>query len=193
LVRLLHLISRSLPLAHIGPRARALLGWCRTLTTETDGIDTRGITRQDRFEADVASPASEVVVDVPEALAAAPASLLQRHVAGVRTVTAVALTVDVEIVQMLATPREGDLQDIVEMRERRVAMDGETAPDEWTDASQDDAQLIDGGQWRSGRRGHALSIAQCVVPLKDSPRILVLSSLGEQGYGTATMSFESLG
>jgi hypothetical protein len=161
---------------HVGPRARALLGWCRTLTPDTDGIDTRGIAQQDRFEADVAGPASEVVVDVPEALAAPSAHIPQLYMAGVRTVTAVVLAVDVEVVQMLATPREGDLQDVVEMHERRVAMDEETAPDEWTDASQDDAQLIDGGQWRSGRRGHALSIAQCVASLKDSPRILVLSA-----------------
>jgi hypothetical protein len=54
-------------------------------------------------------------------------------------------------------------------------MDEETAPDERADASQDDAQLIDGGPWRSGRRLHALSVAQYVASLKDSPRILVLS------------------
>jgi hypothetical protein len=160
---------------HIGPRARALLGWCRTLTPDTDGIDTRGITQQDRFEADVAGPANEVVVDVPEALAAPSAHIPQLYMAGVRTVTAVVLAVDVEVVQMLATPREGDVQDVVEMLKRRVARDEEAAPDERADASQDDTQLIDIGLWRSGRQYHALSIAQCVVSLKDSPRILVLS------------------
>jgi hypothetical protein len=154
---------------HIGPRTRALPGWCRALTPDTDGIDTRGITRQDRFETDVVGPASEVVVDVPEALAAPPADIPQRHVAGVHTVTTVVLAVDVEVVQMLATPCEGDLQDVVEMRERRVARDEEVAPDERADASQNNTQLIDSGPWRSGRRYHALSIAQRVAPLKDSP------------------------
>jgi hypothetical protein len=77
---------------------------------------------------------------------------------------------------MLATPPEGDLQDVVEMRERRVERDEEAAPDERTDTSQDNAQLIDSGPWRRGRRYHTLSIAQCVAPLKDSPQILVLSS-----------------
>ena len=70
---------------------------------------------------------------------------------------------------MLATPREGDVQDVVEMLKRRVARDEEAAPDERADASQDDTQLIDIGLWRSGRQYHALSIAQCVVSLKDSP------------------------
>jgi hypothetical protein len=96
-------------------------------------------------------------------------------VAGVRTVTTLVLAVDVEVVQMLATPREGDVQDVMEMRERRVARDEEAAPDERADASQDDTQLIESGPWRRGRRYHALSIAQRVAPLKDSPRILALS------------------
>jgi hypothetical protein len=131
---------------HVGPRARALLGWCRALTIDTDGIDTRGITRHDRFETDVTCPASEVIVDVPEALAALPANIPQRHVAGARTVTAVVLAVDVEVVQMLTTPRKGDLQDVVEMTKRSVTMDKEMALDERSDTTQDDAQLIDGRQ-----------------------------------------------
>jgi hypothetical protein len=94
------------------------------------------ITRQDRFEADVACPVGEVVVDVPEALVARPAHIPQLHVAGVRTVTTVVLAVDMEVIQMLATPREGDLQGIVEMRERSVAMGEETTPDERADASE---------------------------------------------------------
>jgi hypothetical protein len=111
---------------HIGPRARAPLRWCRALTTDTDGIETRGIARQDRFETDVAGPASEVMIDVAEALAAPPANIPQRHAAGVRTVTAVVLALDMKVLQMLATPREGDVQDVVEMRERRVTRPSES-------------------------------------------------------------------
>jgi hypothetical protein len=106
----------------VGPRARTLPGWCRALTIDTDEIDTRGITRQDRFEADVSCPVGEVVVDVPEALAALPANIPQLHVAGIHTVTAVVLAVEMEVIQTLATPCEGDLQGIVEMRERSVAI-----------------------------------------------------------------------
>jgi hypothetical protein len=47
------------------------------------------------------------------------------------------------------------------------------------DASQDDAPLINGRQCGSGRRFHALSVAQCVASLKDSPWILALSPLRE--------------
>jgi hypothetical protein len=95
--------------------------------------------------------------------------------AGLRTATAVDLAVDAEVVQMLTTPLEGDLQNVVEVSQRGVAMHEEAAPDERADASQNAAQLIDGKQCGSGRRFHALSVAQCVASLKDSPRILALS------------------
>ena len=56
-------------------------------------------------------------------------------------------------------------------------MGEEAAPDERADASQNDAQLIDAGPWRGGRRFHALSVAQYVASLKDSRRILEQISL----------------
>jgi hypothetical protein len=43
---------------------------------------------------------------------------------------------------MTVTPREGDLQKVVEVSEGGVAMDEQAAPDERADASQKDAQVI---------------------------------------------------
>jgi hypothetical protein len=40
--------------------------------------------------------------------------------------TAVVLALDMKVLQMLATPREGDVQDVVEMRERRVTRPSES-------------------------------------------------------------------
>jgi hypothetical protein len=43
------------------------------------------------------------------------------------------------------------------------------APDERTDAAQDDSQLVD-AQWCGGG-SHALRVAQSIVPLKGSPSV----------------------
>jgi hypothetical protein len=78
---------------------------------------------------------------------------------------------------MLATPLEGDSQDVVEVRQRGMPMYEEAAPDERVDASQDDAQLVDGKQRGRGRQFHALMGPPCVASLKDSPQILALSMM----------------
>ena len=82
---------------------------------------------------------------------------------------------DVKRVQMFITPVESDLQHRVEVRQGRVTTHEQTAPDERTDLSQDDTQLIDGRRfyWLA----HRVSVAQCVVSLKVSPRNLALSAL----------------
>ena len=49
-----------------------------------------------------------------------------------------------------------DLQDGMEVCQCGVAADEQAAPDEGTDASQDDPQLIDGRAMGRGRRYHAL-------------------------------------
>jgi hypothetical protein len=94
---------------------------------------------------------------------------------GILTATTVDLAVEAAVVQMLATPLEGDLQNVVEVSQKGIAMYEEAAPDERADASQDDAQLIDGRQCGTGRQARALSVAQCVASLKESPQILALS------------------
>jgi hypothetical protein len=63
----------------------------------------------------------------------------------------------------------------MEVREGGVAADEESAPDERTDLAQDDTQLIDTRRFRW--LTHRLSVAQCAVSLKVSPRYLALSML----------------
>jgi hypothetical protein len=46
-------------------------------------------------------------------------------------------------VQMLVTPGKQDLQDGMEMCQGRLTLDKDTAPDEWTDAPEDDTELVD--------------------------------------------------
>jgi len=81
--------------------------------------------------------------------------------------------VEVERVEMLAAPVKDDLKDGMEVREGSVAADEESAPDERTDLAQDDTQLIDTRWFRW--LTHRVSIAQCAVSLKVSPRNLALS------------------
>jgi hypothetical protein len=72
---------------------------------------------------------------------------------------------------------EDDLQDGVELRQRGVAADEESAPDERTDLAQGDTQLIETGRFRW--LAHGWSVAQYAVSLKISPRNLALSMLDE--------------
>src|SRR5215211_4507905 len=59
-----------------------------------------------------------------------------------------------------------------------ITPDKHTAPDEWADAPEDDAELVNAE--RCGRGHHALRVAQNIVPLKNSPRYLALSYMGRR-------------
>jgi hypothetical protein len=85
----------------------------------------------------------QVIVDVPEALAALEAKGAQRNVSRVGTVAPIVLAEDVEVMQVLVAPVEEDLEHVMEVCQRRVASDKESTPDERADAAQDNAQLID--------------------------------------------------
>jgi len=60
------------------------------------------------------------------------------------------------------------------MHQGRITLDKDTAPDERTDAPEDNTELVN--TERCGRGCHALRVAQYSVPLKGSPRYLALSS-----------------
>jgi hypothetical protein len=70
-------------------------------------------------------------------------------VSGIRSVTPIVFAVEVERVEMLAAPVKDDLEDGREVRQGRVTTHEQTAPDEWTDLAQDDAELID-AEWFNG-------------------------------------------
>ncbi len=59
------------------------------------------------------------------------------------------------------------------MHQGRITLDKDTAPDERTDAPEDNTELVN--TERCGRGCHALRVAQYSVPLKGSPRYLALS------------------
>src|SRR5712691_11638689 len=61
----------------------------------------------------------------------------------------------------------------MQMHQGRITLDKDTAPDERTDAPEDNTELVD--TERCGRGCHALRVAQYSVPLKGSPRYLALS------------------
>jgi hypothetical protein len=115
------------------------------------------------------------VIHVPEPLATVELQVAHQDAAGLYTTAAVLSAMDMEAVQMLITPGKQDLQDGVEMRQRSLATHKDTTPDEWADAAQDDAQLVETA--RCSRGHHVLRVTQCRVSLKDSPRYLALSVL----------------
>jgi len=57
---------------------------------------------------------------------------------------AVLPAVDDKSVQVLVAPAEGELEGGVEVGDRAVAADKEPSPDQWADATQDPAELVDG-------------------------------------------------
>ena len=75
--------------------------------------------------------------------------------------------------QMLVTPGKQALQDGMEVRQGGMAVHQHATPDEWTNTTQDDAELVDTEWCPSG--SHALRVAQRIGPLKGSPRYLALS------------------
>ena len=62
---------------------------------------------------------------------------------------AVLSAVDLEAVQMLMTPGERDLKNVVKMCEGGIAVDEDTAPVEWVNAPPDDPQWVNAEQGRT--------------------------------------------
>jgi len=127
----------------IGPGIVDMFGWCRSLATNTDGIEAPGITGYRLFKANVTLPVSVIVVDVPEALALLEAKRIERDVPRVGAIAAVVFAKNVAMVEVFVAPLETELEHEVQLGQRGVTSDKESTPDEWTDAAQDDAQLID--------------------------------------------------
>src|SRR5215471_669378 len=86
---------------------------------------------------------------------------------------AILSAMNMETMQMLVTPGKEDLQDRMQVCQGGMAVHQHSTPDEWANAAQDDAELIDAEWCSSGN--HVLRVAQRSVPLKRSPRYLALS------------------
>ncbi len=118
-----------------------------TFATDTHGIKTVVVNGQRRFEADVTLPVGTEIVNVTEAFTRMQAKISQPHRPGIGTVAAIVPAIDVEFMQVFIAPIKDELEDVMELGESGVAVYKESAPDERADASQDDAQLINTGQW----------------------------------------------
>ena len=166
---------------HIGPCAPTLLRRCRPFGAKTHRVKTHGITWQDRFEANVTLPIGAVIIDIPEALTTTETKYAQPDVSGLHPVTPIVLAVEVECVQVFIAPVESDLQHRVEVRQGRITTNEQATPDEWTDLSQDDAELIDAERFNG--LIHTQSVPRRTLRFKVSPRYLALSYHGEQRAG----------
>jgi hypothetical protein len=104
-----------------GSSGAALFGRRRVFRANTHGIKARGITWQDRFEAHITWPMGAVIIDIPEARIAMEATCAPPDVSSISPVAAIVLAVEVERVEMLATPVKDDLPDNMELRQGSVA------------------------------------------------------------------------
>jgi hypothetical protein len=157
----------------IGPCILDMFGWCRSLATGTDGIETLGIKKQRRFKAKVTLPVGVIIVDVPETLAPLEAEAPQHDMSRIGAVAAIILAENMETMQVFIAPIEEDLEHEVELSQGGIASDKESTPDERTDTSQNDAQLID--VWVGLLLFHEQSVRRSAYCFKGSPRNLALS------------------
>jgi hypothetical protein len=167
-------IAMRIEQLQIGPGILDMLRRRRPFAAGTDGIEALGIKGQRRFEADVTLPLGEKIVDVTETFAPLEAKRAQHNMSRVGTIAAIVLTKNVEVMQVLVAPVEEDLEHEMELCQRGVASDQEPTPDERTDASQDDAQLVDVQVYLV--LVHAQSVRRNPCCFKGSPRNLALSS-----------------
>jgi hypothetical protein len=93
-------------------------------------------------------PVGTKIVNVTEALAWAKAKIVQLNESCAGAIAAIVFAMDVKFMKVFITPVEDELEDVMELGESGVAVYKESAPDERADASQDNAELINTGQFR---------------------------------------------
>ena len=126
----------------VAPGSSAVLRWCRPFPTRTSWILMPCDPGQQRFETDVALPEGPKVVDIPKALAAMEAQVVQPDIVGRGAIAAIFSAMDRETVQMRIAPGKKDLQNGMELPQSHLAAHQYSAPDERTDTAQDDSQLV---------------------------------------------------
>jgi hypothetical protein len=120
------------------------------------------------------------IVDVPETLALLEAEAPQHDMSSFSAVAAIVFAENAEMMEVFVAPLETDLEHEMELSQSRVALDKKSSPDERTDASQDDAQLID--VWVGSLLFHEQSVRRDPCCFKGSPRYLALSNLQPVHY-----------
>ena len=138
--------------------------------------------RQDLLDADIVLPAIGEVVLVQEALPNAEAQVGQAYLARIITegdpaevADAVLATVNDEPVKVLVAPVQSDLQRGMQVGNGAVAADEQSAPDQWADATQDDAQLVHDRLTVRKEHRHRVIIAALALSPVALPRFFPLS------------------
>jgi hypothetical protein len=152
------------------------LGWGRALAPGTDGSRPLGLPGARRFQADGALPVGVIMGDVLEPLAPLAAEAPQGDVPGVSPVAAIVLAKNMAMVAVCVAPRAAALEHPVELPQGRLAGAQAAPPDERTDATQDDAQVVH--HRVSWVVWHAPSVRPNPFGCKGSPRSLAVSPTG---------------
>ncbi len=119
------------------------------LTADAAWVGPSWIGREDLLEADVKLPAGDEIVVVGEALPQAQPEADQGNrlwvggEADAGAAASIILAVDPEAVQVDVLPTHRELDDVMEVGNRRVALDEDAAPDQWGHVAQDQPELVD--------------------------------------------------
>jgi len=133
----------ALATLQVGPRPAAVLGWPGTAPTGAHRVGTARLDSEDLLDADVVVPVVGEVVVVDEPLGPPQPESAQGDLA-VLVEAFVLVPVNLEAMEVIVLPGEGDLQDGVQLGQGGIGANQETAPDERADPSQHHAQLVDG-------------------------------------------------
>ena len=141
------------------------------LAADAAGVGPRWIGREDLLEADVMPPAGDEIVVVGEALTQAQPEADQGNRlwvgggADAWAAASVLLAVDPEAVQVDVLPTHRDLDDVMEVGNRRVARDEDAAPDQWGHVAQDQPELVDTrGVLADGSAFYAITATAAELP-----------------------------
>ena len=122
------------------------------MAADADRVAASRFQRRDLFDPHVVLPAIGEVILIEEALADSEAKIGEMHAVRViaeadaaETDDAVCPPVDDEAVQVLIRPAQHKLEGGLQVGDRGVAPDEDAAPDQRTDAAQDDAEVVDRG------------------------------------------------
>jgi hypothetical protein len=153
----------------------------------TGGVVSSRYQRHDLLDAYVMLPAIGEVVLAQEALPNAEPQVSQPYLMWIvakaeaaEVADAVLATVNHEAVEVLVAPVQSDLQRGMQVGSGAVATDEQSAPDQWADAAQDDAQLVHDRLGDREALRHRVIIAALAVSPVALPRFFPLSLLARR-------------
>lgn len=128
-------------------KVAAVFGRAPVLAADADRILPTGGGRQNLFEPDVVLPPGTEVVEVGEALTRAESEAGQRDGVSVGNTggpdgVPILPAMNAEAVQVDVFPPHSDLDDVMELGNRRIALDEDAAPDQRGHVAQDNPELV---------------------------------------------------